>query len=362
MTTGQTVGLMMIVKDEEKTLPRLTNSLMDDNLKWKIDYWTIVDTGSTDNTEALAQEAFTGLPGQFIHDEWRGFGPSKNVALHLAELHTDWLLWMDADEVLDGSIEILDADWIDIEEINGSLRFWKPRLFRSNRGFTWTGRAHEYLSSPMVGNPVRSRAFTVVHHGDGGTRGDKFGRDLGLLEEEWNEDPTNARTAFYTARTYDDVGDTIRAVEWYRRRLTMPGWEEESFYARYRLGACLLGSDPEAGCGHLWRAWGMRPVRAEPLVALAEHYRTTEQWTLAYEAADMAFRHCWAQPGSIKPVPDGLFVDVTATEWRAAYEQSISAWYTDHRDRGKHLIEWLRGVVLPEPYESSVEFNRAAYR
>ena len=46
---GATVGLVMIVKNEERTLPRLAESV-----RGQLDHWTIVDTGSTDQTKAIA--------------------------------------------------------------------------------------------------------------------------------------------------------------------------------------------------------------------------------------------------------------------------------------------------------------------
>ena len=65
---------------------------------------------------------------------------------------------------------------------------------------------------------------------------------------------------FILGRSYDDLGNPAQAIVWYRRRLTVGGWEEETFYTRFRLGACLLQAGyAEEACGELWRAWGERP-------------------------------------------------------------------------------------------------------
>jgi hypothetical protein len=355
-----TVGLMAIVKNEEKTLPRLAESL-----HGHIQYWTIVDTGSTDETMRIAPQVFNYAPGNIYSRDFKGFGPSKNEAIELAEPHSDWLLWLDADETFGGYIEMNDTyDWVEIQERNGDLTFWKPRLFRTGRGFHWTGLTHEYLSSPLAGPVLKSEAFWVVHHADGGSRGEKFPRDLALLQEEWSTDP-GTRTAFYMARTFQDMGSMAQAVDCYRRRIAMGGWDEEVFYSRYSLGVCLLDMNcPDEAAGQLWRAWGMKNWRAEPLVALAQHYRITEQWTLAWEAMQMAYAYCRAQPGSFPPLHDGLFVDDTAAGWRCAYEQSISSWYTGNRERGRMLLDYLltRGSDVPEPFFTSVATNREYYQ
>ena len=109
----------------------------------------------------------------------------------------------------------------------------------------------------------------MEHHADGGSRADKFEREVHLLLEDWAEHPEDPRTAFYLGRSYDDAGADDEAIAWYRRRLALGGWDEETFYARYRMGACLIrAGHGEEGCGELWRAWGERHWRAEPLVAL----------------------------------------------------------------------------------------------
>ena len=90
----------MIVKDEERTLPRLEASL-----DGQLDHWTIVDTGSSDGTVALVEELFSGIPGQLIRDEWRGYGPSRNVALEAGRPDSDWLLTLDAEDTLHGELE-----------------------------------------------------------------------------------------------------------------------------------------------------------------------------------------------------------------------------------------------------------------
>lgn len=353
----------MIVRNESRTLPRLAASL-----RGQIDHWTLVDTGSTDTTIQVAPEVFAYVPGEIIADTWRGFGPSRNVAFGAAEAHTDWLLTIDADDTFHGTIvrdELMDVDVLHAEYRFASMRYWVPRLVRSGQGWRWHGRAHEYLAAPGgPGRARRSHAFWVEHHADGGSRADKFDREVRLLLEDWAEHPDDPRTAFYLARSYDDSGADDEAIAWYRRRLSLAGWDEENFYARLRLGMCLLRvGRGEEGCGALWRSWGERPWRAEPLVALAEHYRAEGLWHLAWEACALAFAHAGAQPdGRVAGTVDALFVDAAAAQWRVAYEASIAAWYVGEVDRGRRLVSFLLARDdLPGPIRESVESNRRYY-
>jgi glycosyltransferase involved in cell wall biosynthesis len=340
---------MMIVRNETATLPRLAASL-----RGIIDRWTIVDTGSTDDTVGVARMLFADLPGEIISRTWDGFGPARNIALDRAGHHTDWLLSMDADDTLCGHLDLAQlggADGIEVELHHSVLRYWVPRLVRADAGWHWHGRVHEYLALPGAGRLVRSAAWWVHHHGDGGSRAGRLVRDVAMLERDWSEMPGDPRTAFYLGRSYDDLARAGEAAAWYRRRLELGGWDEEDWYARYRLGVCLLSSSGAEGCGELWHAWGERPWRPEPLVALAEYYRGAGLWALAWQA-------CRARrPGP----PDGLFLDLSA-EWRLDYEASITAWHVGERSQGGDLTAALLARDdLPAGVRQTVATNARWY-
>lgn len=59
----------------------------------------VVDSGSSDGTQALAQR----YGARVIHCDWRGFGPQKQFAVEQA-LH-DWVLCLDADERVSSELQ-----------------------------------------------------------------------------------------------------------------------------------------------------------------------------------------------------------------------------------------------------------------
>lgn len=189
----------------------------------------------------------------------------------------------------------------------------------------------------------RASSPQVVHHADGGSRSDKYERDLALLSQDWDERPGDARTAFYMARTLEALEDYERAIDWYRLRAGLGGFEEERWYASYRLGACLLSAGlVDEGRAQLWESWAGRPGRAEPLVDLAEHYRTSADWAGAWHACQAAFSSSAARPdGKNRPPEDALFVDVETYAWRLAYEASIAAWYVGEAGAGRRYCQYV---------------------
>ena len=91
-------------------------------------------------------------------------------------------------------------------------------------------------------------------------------RDQLLAKVERN--PEDARSVFFLAETYFQLGDFANARKWYARRVEMGGCDEEVYYAMYRLAQSmqeLREPWPDVEDAYL-RAWIFRPTRAEPLL------------------------------------------------------------------------------------------------
>ena len=95
MEKKNTLALCVIVKNEEKVLPRLIESVRD-----IIDYWVVVDTGSTDSTKSLVPKLFGSIPGELHERPWVNFGHNRTELCQLAMGKADYLLLLDADMTL----------------------------------------------------------------------------------------------------------------------------------------------------------------------------------------------------------------------------------------------------------------------
>jgi (heptosyl)LPS beta-1,4-glucosyltransferase len=90
----------IITQNEERNLPRLLESL-----RGIVDEVIVVDSGSTDRTEAIAREH-----GAVFHfREWTHYAEQRNHAASLA--HGDWILSLDADEELSSPLQTALLDW-----------------------------------------------------------------------------------------------------------------------------------------------------------------------------------------------------------------------------------------------------------
>ena len=86
----------------------------------------ILDSGSTDNTQAIA-DAFQA--SFFQTDDWPGFGVQKQRAL--AKATGDWVLSLDADEVLTPEA---------CQEIRDTMNSGKYSVYRLNRVMVFAGK------------------------------------------------------------------------------------------------------------------------------------------------------------------------------------------------------------------------------
>lgn len=87
------------------------------------DQRVVVDSGSTDDTVALAQQAGAEVS---VQTDWPGFGPQKNRALTLAT--GDWVLSLDADEQVSPALQQELLEQLARVPVGQSLAFKIPRL------------------------------------------------------------------------------------------------------------------------------------------------------------------------------------------------------------------------------------------
>src|SRR5580698_3915079 len=110
----QTLSVAMIAMNEEANLPRTLESV-----RWA-DEIIVVDSGSKDRTIEIAQS----FGAKTSYHPFGGHGEQKNVALDLCA--SDWILLLDADEVLSPELQteirtlLADASKFDA--------YWIPRL------------------------------------------------------------------------------------------------------------------------------------------------------------------------------------------------------------------------------------------
>lgn len=354
------ICLSMIVRNESAVIERCLRSV-----RPFIDCWAISDTGSTDGTQDLVRRELAGLPGELIERPWVDFAHNRNEALELAKRHGDYAVVIDADEILiaepDFSWPALDASGYLLEFHFGNTRYRRVAMPRLDIDWRWGGVLHEALVSAHAAEAKFLPGLHIHVHTDGARSqrplAEKFGADAEVLRRALIAEPDNARYAFYLAQSLRDSGQPAEALDAYRRRVDMGGWDEEVYQAM--LQVALLSERCECAEAEILAAYllayDFRPTRAEAPCELARYCRLRKRYALGRDFAMIAL--------SKAPSEDLLFVDHSVQAWRARDELSVSSYWCGEYSACADLCrELLASPSLPDTERARVEANLAFAR
>lgn len=341
-----TICLNMIVKNESKIMKRLLDSV------YKIiDYWVIVDTGSTDNTQELIKEYFAekNIPGELHEKEFVNFGINRTHALKLAKNKADYLFFMDADHVLkyDNSFskeQLKNFDEINIQLKTGALKYYLIRFLKADMNIRSVGVTHEYYAydreNPKIAN---FQNIWIDDFGDGGCRHVKFERDIKLLTESVKNNKKNARDLFYLGESYRHTRNYEKAVECYTKRANIDNFPEEKWFSIYMVGRCNLILKNEKEAIH-WclKAYDYRPTRSEPLYILAEYYAKNKK----YKIADI---FCEIGNKILYPKNDVLFIEEDIYRYKFTYVKAM-IYKNLNKDISKKLSYAIMKKNIPDKF------------
>ena len=235
-----TLGLCMIVKNEEETLGRCLESVAG-----IFDEIVIADTGSTDRTKSVAMR----YTDKIYEYPWHyDFAAARNFSFSRAK--SDYLMWLDADDVLldtdrekllalksrlDGSVNAYYFRYDAAFDENGNvaLYFYRERIVKRSCEFRWESPVHETL---CVRPPLCFENISVTHKK--GAHKER-GRNLFIFAHMFaNGTIPDDRQKYYFARELCDNGlyDTAAsAFEWFLRG---DGWNEDKIGACRALALC----------------------------------------------------------------------------------------------------------------------------
>lgn len=336
----------MIVKNESHIIERCLKSAYD-----LVDSWCIIDTGSTDGTQEIIRKFMKDKPGILLERPWVNFGHNRNEALAFARTWGDWTFLIDADMVLidkgfNRAALHPSIDVIDIAQDNNGTVYNNMRLLNNLKEWKCIGVTHEFYD--CVGG-VRNRQYTdklmFNDISDGGSKGDKFERDIRLLTQGIIDEPENVRYYFYLAQSYRDIRDFDNAIKFYQKRHDMGGWDEEVWFALYMVGWCMheRGDSYEDVSAIMMKAWLLRPWRIEPLWILTMKSRTLEKWPQAYQLA----RICATTP--YPPPHDVLFIAKAAYGFSSLDEYAVAAFHTGHFEEAEQIgLGMLENPDVPQ--------------
>jgi len=240
----KTICLNMIVKDESHIIKQTLENICS---YINLDYWVISDTGSSDNTKEIIIDFFKekNIKGELVEHEWRDFAYNRNKALDCAYNKSDYIFLFDADDKICGNLILPDKLLLDRYDMSFGPTFIynRPFLINNRKKWIWKGVLHECLSclEPLNGSLLIEGDYYIQpgHDGSRNKNPDKYLDDAKLLEKAFEEEQEmglKSRYAFYCAQSYMTANMLEKSIEWYKKVLTLQNWEQEKYYACYKIG------------------------------------------------------------------------------------------------------------------------------
>jgi glycosyltransferase involved in cell wall biosynthesis len=299
---GNTISVCMIAKNEEKNIK---NSL--ECARKFADEIIVVDTGSEDATPEIARS----MGAKVYFFPWRDdFSAARNESLKYATC--DWILWLDADDVIDDvNIErIKELKKILPSEKNEAYLFlieskiadggedpwywYQLRMFPNHKDIKFEGRIHEQVVFSLLRLGIKEKVanIKIVHTGytDKGKIVEKIQRNLRLLEEEEKKE-NSFWVKRYLAFTYAKLGRIDDAIKKVDEALEIvpknsPIWVYDLHMIAYDIKR-LKGNWDEV-MRHLEEAEKIRPDEGAVNIAKAEVFFAKKEYEKSFEELDKA--------------------------------------------------------------------------
>lgn len=334
------ICLNMIVKNEKDVIARCLASTL--NI---IDYWIIVDTGSTDGTQDIIKNFMKekNVPGELYERPWKNFAHNRNEALDFARHKADYIFFMDADEYLiyepNFKLPELNRDFYYMPITFGGSRYSRVFMVKGDQDWKWEGVLHEAVGSSVARS---SGTFENVYdfvtaEGARSKDPEKYLKDAAVLEEALKEDPNNSRYRFYLAQSYGDAGKNEESIVNYEKRVALGGWDQEVFWSLFKIAELKKGlkEKHEELLKAYNRAFQFRKTRVEPLYHIASLFREKGDFEMGYQVSKIA--------ASLPASQDLLFLQQWMIDYGVELELSICAYwtgrYTECRDVSQNILK-----------------------
>lgn len=280
----------MIVRNESQFLADCLRSI-----QAVADEILVVDTGSSDDTVAIARE----YGAQVTHYSWNDdFAAARNFSIQQAK--SAWILWLDADERLmpesqeqllhllsqarpNSYYRVTIKNWT--KEPGNYLLSTAHRLFPNHQGFKFTGKVHEVIIPPPGKRQYKEvRAPIVIEHLGYTLQGEdaqaKEQRNRQILEKLLQDNPDDFMTNFNYAQHLDIYGHWPAARTYYLKSLQLRRLTPalEAVVYNNLAGLAIRMQDYEAA-----KAYAEASIKLEPRQVAAYYHLYRRAYTLQAE-------------------------------------------------------------------------------
>jgi tetratricopeptide (TPR) repeat protein len=310
LTYDNLINLCIMVKNGGPQFEQM----LTDNLPI-IDRWTILDTGSTDDTINIINKVLVGKKhGNLYQEPFINFRESRNRLLDLAGTSCKYNIMLDDTYVVQGDLrgfltEVRGDQYANSFTLyikSDDTQYGSNRIIKSNSGLRYIHTIHEVITDknninvviPQSKAMVDDRRFDYMEK----RTQERKQLDLKLLYEEVEENPNDPRAYYYLAQTYNLLEDYENAYKYFLKRaeFTNSGFIQERIDAVFeaaRVANFKLKYSWDK-CEELYnKAFKIDESRPETQYFIGIHYYLENNMILAYKYFKKSFEigfplHC----------------------------------------------------------------------
>ena len=260
-----------------------------------MDRYTILDTGSTDNTVSIIKEVLAGKRGELYEEPFINFRDSRNRLLELAGEHCHFNVMLDDTYVLKGRIrefldlargdDVVDSYSLTVEDTD--TMYTSNRVTKPSRKLKYINLVHEIIETNLnVSIPYEWGSIYDVKSEYMFERTKKRKQnDIDTLLKMLEDNPSDPRTYYYIADSYICMKDWKNALEWFQKRVSMAGYNAEvqdSLYYIAVIKDMYLGYSWNECLEDYLRCYNNDPTRSESLYFIGMHYKNCGMFNVAF--------------------------------------------------------------------------------
>jgi hypothetical protein len=280
-----------------------------------IDRWTILDTGSTDETiEIINRVLVEKKKGELFQEPFINFRDSRNRLLELAGESCNFTLMLDDTYIINGDLRgFLNetrgdqfADSFTLYIKSDDIEYCSNRLLKTDKKLKYLYKIHEVVQEknnmnvviPLQRVNILDERFDYMEK----RTMDRKQYDLKLLFEEVDDDPNNPRSFYYIAQTYNLLEEHEKAYFYFLKRINHPnaGFLQEKIDAIFEAAriANFKLNKPWKECEDLYlKSYSLDKSRPDSLYFLGIHYHMKGNKSQAFFYFKKAFEvgyptHC----------------------------------------------------------------------
>lgn len=260
------------------------------------DRWTILDTGSTDNTIENIKSVMSSHNGCLYQEPFINFRDSRNRLLELAGTDCTFNLMLDDTYCLNGELRSFlttvrgfDNPSYSLFIVSSDVKYASSRITNSQYNLKYKYTIHEVIDSRKESLLIPFNVAHIIDNTSQYMSNRTFSRkqyDIERLYDDMKTYPEDRpRILYYLAETYLCIEDTKNAIHYYDlRSKEKTGYTEETYDALYKK-AYLSGNVEE----YYLDAYYFDSNRYESLFMIGYTNYEKRNYGKAYEFLKLAF-------------------------------------------------------------------------